>query len=103
MNLHVPGRVWIDALDPKTFTAEAELDLPQAQMKRRGRGVTVVYQDVTRSQARDTADYLSERALLLSAQSGLGPNERERYRIMARTAHLIKEAEREEWAFEVGA
>lgn len=91
MQLRIPGRVWYDALDPNASGMEAEIGLPQRRVQPKGRGVTFVYDDVTDEQAAEVAEYLEERALLLSAQSGLGPNERELYRIMARTGRAIHE------------
>lgn len=91
LQLRIPGRVWYDALDPSTSGMEAELGLPQRHAQPKGRGVTFVYENVSDEQATEVAEYLDTRAAVMSAQSGLDPNERELCRIMARTAETIRD------------
>lgn len=94
ITVRVPGAVWSDFLDPLATGMEAELELPPRRTVKRGKGYSVIYENVPAAVARELADYLSSRGELLLSNSDpeFDGQERGWYRSAIRTAEKITEA-----------
>jgi hypothetical protein len=68
IDVGVPGRVWEDFLDPMTSGMQAELGLPEPEIKKAGKGRRFVYRDVPITVALDLAGYLAARGDTLLGQ-----------------------------------
>lgn len=92
IDVQMPGRVWDDFLDPAATGMEAELELPERRVVKRGRGESVFYDGVPDPIAAELADYLSDRAGLLLNNSDPEFDARERgiYREAIRVAERIR-------------
>jgi hypothetical protein len=61
LRVSIPGRVYYDALDPRATDMEKDLGLPTPSSQKRGKGITVTYEDVPRLVARSLGQYLYDR------------------------------------------
>lgn len=94
----IPERVWLDTLDPLCSGMQADLELGEPELVRRGKGGTRRYRDVPVATALDLAEYVGGRGEMLLAQGaeGMGDDpvvkaERDCYRAAVKVAARIRQ------------
>jgi hypothetical protein len=91
LTITMPGAAWEEAFDPAASGMAADLGLPAPTFKRRGRGFSATYENVTPEQAREVARHLIDMGELFLSNSDpeYEARERGRYRTMIAAGEKI--------------